>query len=449
MDQKFSRGRLIGETVASPPAPAAPAEPVRSGVDMTKIAAIPAALQSYIDRGDIAGIVSLTVRHGELIQVNTLGWRDLEARAPMQRDTLFRLASMTKPVTSAAVMMLVDEGKLKLSDPVTRWLPELANRRVLRQVDGPLTDTVPAHRDITVEDLLTHRAGFGYGFTAYGPIGPAYTAAIGASVNLEQTTDEWLAALGTLPLFYQPGERIYYGASTDVLGFLLERIDQKSLEDSLRARIFAPLGMNDTSFWIPEAKRERLAMLYQFNQEKGALETVPDAALVTASAISAPPPAFSGGGGLFSTAEDYLAFARLLRDGGTYGGARLLKPETVRRMRTNHLTAVQRQDLFIGLPVWDGMGFGLGLATVEKRLETNVSNGSVGSYGWPGAYGTWWQNDPVEDLTMIYMIQQTYPLTPDAGAVLAGGRGVAHREALPTFERMTYEAVGSPPPDTR
>lgn len=423
-------------------------QPAGSGLDMAKIAEIPAVLQSYIDRGDIAGIVSMTVRHGELVQVNTLGCRNIETRAPMQRDTLFRLASMTKPVTSAAVMMLVDEGKLSLSDPVTRWIPELANRRVLRQVDGPLSDTVPARRDITVEDLLTHRAGFGYGFTAHGPIGPAYTAAIGASVNLEQTTDEWLAALGTLPLFYQPGERIYYGTSTDVLGFLLERVEQKSLEDVLRTRIFTPLGMKDTSFWVPEAKRDRLAVLYQFNEDKDVLEASPDTALVTASAIGAPPPACSGGGGLFSTAEDYLAFTRMLRDGGTYAGVRLLKPETVRLMRTNHLTAAQRQDLFIGLPVWDGMGFGLGLATVEKRLETNVSNGSVGSYGWPGAYGTWWQNDPVEDLTMIYMIQQTFPLTPDAGAVLAGGRGVAHREALPVFERMTYEAVGSPPPRT-
>lgn len=236
-----------------------------------------------------------------------------------------------------------------------------------------------------------------------------------------------------------------YGVATDVLGFLLERIEGKTLQDVLQARIFAPLGMKDTDFWAPPAKKDRLASMYQFDATKGGLDEV-SANNIPTGDVTKLPTVFSGAGGLISSADDYMAFARMLMGGGKLGRVRLLKPETVLAMRTNRLTAAQRQDPFIGLPVWRGMGFGLGVATVEERRESNVSNGSVGSYSWPGAWGTWWQNDPVEDLTMVYMIQQAYPLTPNAGAVLAGGRGVAHREALPLFERMTYEAVGSPPP---
>lgn len=238
-----------------------------------------------------------------------------------------------------------------------------------------------------------------------------------------------------------------YGAATDVLGFLLERIDGKPLQDVLQARIFAPLGMKDTGFWVPPAKRDRLASIYQYDATKdGLVEAAPEI-LVTGD-VTKRPTVVSGAGGLVSTADDYMAFARMLMAGGRHGRVRLLKSETVRDMAINRLTAAQRQFPFIGLPLWQGMGFGLGVAIVEERKKTNISNGSVGSYGWPGAWGTWWQNDPVEDLTMIYMIQQAYPLSPNSGAVLAGGRGVAHREALPLFERMTYEAVGSPPPST-
>ncbi|MBB4642906.1 serine hydrolase domain-containing protein [Rhizorhapis suberifaciens] len=446
MDERISRRQMVGAAAALPLAAALPAfaKPAQSRLDLAKMAAIPSALQSYIDRGILAGVVTMTCHRGRIVQVNALGWRDLETRAPMQRDTLFRLASMTKPVTSAAVLMLMDEGKLKLSDPITKWIPELANRRVLRKADGPIEDTVLAHRDITVEDLLTHRAGLGLPFILTGPISQAYEAAIGRGRSFG-TTDEWLAALGTLPLLDQPGERMQYGVATDVLGFLIERVEGKTLQDVLQARIFAPLGMKDTDFWVPPVKQNRLASLYQFDEKTGALGKVPDSAILTGD-VTHPPAVLLGAGGLVSSADDYMAFARMLMGGGGLGRVRLLKPETVRDMATNRLTTAQRQFPFIGLPLWQGMGFGLGVAIVEERRKTNISNGSVGSYGWPGAWGTWWQNDPAEDLTMVYMIQQAYPLTPNSGAVLAGGRGVAHREALPLFERMTYEAVGSPPP---
>lgn len=450
MNRRMSRRQMVGTAMALPFAAACPAfaKPARSRLDPAKIAAIPSALQSYIDRGILAGIVTMTCHRGRIVQVNTLGWRDIDTRSPMQRDTLFRLASMTKPVTSVAVLMPMEEGKLKLSDPVIKWIPELANRRVLRKRDGPIEDTVPAQRNITVEDLLTHRAGLGLSFILTGPIAHAYEATIGRSVHSRsRTTDEWLAAMGTLPLLDQPGERMQYGHSTDVLGFLLERIEGKTLQDVLQARIFAPLGMKDTDFWVPPAKQDRLASMYQFDLEKNALAKVAANEVLTGD-VTKLPTIFSGAGGLISSADDYLTFAQMLMAGGRHGRVRLLKPETVRAMRTNRLTAAQRQFPFIGLRIWQDMGFGLGVAIVEERKKTNIANGSVGSYSWPGAWGTWWQNDPVEDLTMVYMIQQAYPLGPNSGALLAGGRGMAFREALPLFERMTYEAVGSPPPQT-
>lgn len=445
MDEGISRRQMVGAAAALPLVSALPAfaTPAQSRLDPAKLAAIPPALQSYIDRGILAGIVTMACHRGKIIQVNTLGWRDIVTRAPMQRDSLFRLASMTKPVTSAAVLMLVDEGKLKLSDPVTKWIPELANRRVLRKRDGAVDDTVPARRDITIEDLLTHRAGLALSFILTGPIAQVYEAAIGRAVHSRGSTDEWLAALGTLPLIDQPGERMQYGHATDVLGFLLERIDGKSLRDVLQARIFAPLGMKDTDFWVPPAKRDRLASLYQFDEGKGALGEVAVNSIPTGD-VTKLPSVFSGAGGLVSSADDYMVFARMLMAGGRHGGMSLLKPQTVRDMATNRLTAAQRQFPFIGLPIWKSMGFGLGVAIVEERSKANIANGSVGAYGWPGAWGTWWQNDPVEDLTLIYMIQQAYPLGPNAGAILAGGRGVEHREALPLFERLTYDAIGSP-----
>lgn len=442
MHNMLSRRQILGAATALPLVAAMPAiaQVGQRKLDMKKLDAVPAALQYYIDRGDLAGIVTMIAHRGQIVQVNTLGMRDLETRSPMQRDTIFRLASMTKPVTSVAALMLMEEGKLKLSDPITKWIPELANRRVLRKADGPIDDTVPAARDITVEDLMTHRAGMSLGPLLTGPIAQAYDAAIGGAKISQMTADQFLAGMGTLPLLDQPGTRMQYGVATDVLGFLIERVDGKTLQQSLKDRLFAPLDMKDTDFWVPPEKTERLASLYEFNEAKGALQKY------ALRDFSKPPTLFMGAGALVSTADDYMTFAQMLLRNGQSGKVRILKPETVTLMRTNRLTPAQRQFPFIGRPLWRGMGFGLGVATVEERLDTNTFNGSVGSYSWPGAWGTWWENDPVEDLTVIYMIQQAMKISPDAGAVLAGGRGVAYREALPTFERLVYEAVGSPAP---
>src|SRR6185369_14843988 len=236
------------------------------------LAQIPTALQAVVDAGDLSGFVTLVWRKGEIAQVNTVGLRDVEAGLPMTRDTLFRIASMTKPVTSIAALMLIEEGKLKLDDPVTRWLPELADMQVLKDPTGPVDQTYPAPRDITVEDLMTHRSGLAYGFTSVGPIAQAHEDRLGPPIGTPLTPDSWLKALGGLPLSYPPGERFNYSHSTEVLGFLVARIEGKPLGQVLKDRIFGPLGMSDTDFWAPPAKHGRMAKLYRMNPDTEQLE---------------------------------------------------------------------------------------------------------------------------------------------------------------------------------
>ena len=401
------------------------------------LAKIPAALQGVVDAGDLSGFVTLIWRKGEEAQVNTLGLRDLEAKAPMTRDTLFRIASMTKPVTSVAALMLMEEGKLRLDDPVTKWLPEFADMRVLEEATGPLDKTYAAPRDITVEDLMTHRAGLAYGFTSIGPIAHAHEAKLGSPLVNRMTPDDWLRALGTLPLSYPPGERFHYSHATDVLGFLVARIEGKPLGQVLSERIFEPLGMKDTDFWQPAEKRGRMAKLYKAPPEGGPLEDV------SLPMGDERPPFEGGGGGLISTADDYLRFARMLLGKGEVEGVRLLKAETVETMTANRLTAAQRQIPFMGLPFWAAQGFGLGVSTImePEKLEF-MGAGSQGSFGWPGAFGTWWQADPAEDMVMIYLIQNSMPLEPEAVSQLATGQRMGGRAALPMFQKLTYAALG-------
>jgi len=406
------------------------------GLSTEGLAQIPPALQGIIEAGDLSGFVTLVWRKGEIAQLNTLGYRDIAGKVPMSRDTLFRIASMTKPVTSVAAMMLMEEGKLRLEDPVTKWLPELSNMRVLKDAQGPLSDTYPAPRDITVEDLLTHRAGLAYGFTSIGPIGQAHEDALGSPLVNRLTPDEWLKALGTLPLSYPPGERFHYSHATEVLGFLVARIEGKPLGEVLRERIFAPLGMEDTFFWCPLEKRDRLAKLYRAPPEGGPLEDV--------SLPNTPePPAFEGGGGgLISTADDYLKFARMLLGKGEVDGVRLLKRETVELMTANRLTEAQREIPFMGIPFWGGQGFGLGLSVITDPAKQEwMGAGSKGAFGWPGAFGTWWQADPAEDMVLIYLIQNSMPLDPGSAAQLATGQRMGGRVALPVFQKLVYAAL--------
>jgi CubicO group peptidase (beta-lactamase class C family) len=407
------------------------------GFDRERLAAVEPALQAFIDRGELSGIVTLTSKSGTIVQSSALGWRDIEMASPMRTDTLFRIASMTKPITSATALRLVEEKRITLDQPISTWAPELAEPRVLRAAAGPLDETEPARRPITFEDLLTHRSGLAYGFFSEGPIQQAYFDVLGNPSMNAMTPDEWLAALGTLPLTYQPGERFHYGHSTDVLGFLIGRIVGRPLRDVLCETIFEPLGMTDTDFWLPPAKRDRLASIYEYDKAAGGLSKV------EMGMYDEPPGYTPGGGGLISSAGDYHRFARMLLQRGEYDGVRVLRQETVESMLTNRLTATQRQVPFAGMPLWQKSGFGLGLSMAEDVDDNPYACGAAGSYTWPGIFGTWWQADPANDLVMIYLIQHQVPVSAQSGSTIATGVGAAGRRALPVYQRGIYNALNA------
>ncbi len=406
--------------------------------DKAALDGAPAVLAGVIDAGDLSGAVTLIWRDGEIAQVTTQGKRSLETGAPMTRDTLFRIASMTKPITTVAALMLLESGDLSLDDPITKWLPEFKGMSVLNDPTGPLDAVSPAARDITVDDLMTHRAGLAYGFTSIGPIAHAHQRALGDVLNSAMTPDAWLAALGSLPLSFQPGERFHYSHSTDVLGFLVGRVAGIDFRQFLFDRVFRPLGMVDTDFYIPPEKRDRAAVVYRQDEATGALSPV------TFLSHDTPPAYCGGGGGLVSTADDYLKFARLLLNGGEVDGVRLLKSETVDLMRTNRLTDAQRAIPFMGMPFWMGQGFGLGLSVItDAEKQAWMGAGSDGSFGWPGAFGTWWQADPVENMVLIYLIQNSMELGPEAVANAGQSQRLGARIALPMWQKTVYAALGT------
>jgi CubicO group peptidase (beta-lactamase class C family) len=320
----------------------------------------------------------------------------------MRRDTIFRIASMTKPITAAPAMILVEECRLRLDDPVDPFLPELAKRTVLRRIDAALDDTVPATRPITLRDLLTFRAGFGLVWAPPGhyPIQKAMSEAGLQPGPLSPTfsPDDFMKRIGALPLAHQPGEQWMYHTGADVLGVLIARASGESLEAFLRERIFAPLGMNDTGFHVPPAKLDRLASAYSANAATRAIEVFDDRG---ASRYARPPAFPSGGGGLVSTAGDYLAFCRMLLAKGRAGGERILSRPSVELMTSNQLTPAQRQG-GAGI-LGDGRGWGFGMSVVVRRDDLCAS---PGRFGWDGGYGTSGHSDPAEDLVGILLTQR-------------------------------------------
>jgi len=362
-------------------------------------------MNGYVERGEVPGLITLVSRRGE-VHVDVIG-NMATGGAPVQRDTIFRISSMSKPITALATMILVEACTLRLDEPVDRLLPELADRRVLTKLDGPLDDTVPANRPITVRDLLTFRMGFGLMMAppdAYPILAAANEQQIGMgppNPTLTPAPDEWLRRLGTLPLMHQPGERWMYNTGSDVLGVLIARASGQPLETFLRERIFEPLGMRDTSFSVPAGKLDRFATSYWTNFMTGATEVYDEAA---GGKWSRPPAFPSAAGGLVSTVDDYLAFSQLMLSQGKHGSERIVSRPAIEVMTTDKLTPEQKAVSGLVDGHFDSHGWGFGVSVVTRRTDLE----SVGTYGWDGGLGTCWRVDPREELITVLMTQRAW-----------------------------------------
>lgn len=369
------------------------------GICPNRLTRLTGLLRDHVERGEIAGAVALLARQ-DTVHVCAEGSLALGQPGKMEPDTIFRIASMTKPVAAVAAMILVEETKLRLDDPVQLFLPELANRRVLRRIDGPLDDTVPSNRPITLRDVLTMRCGLGMVLTQSGlPFQKALTE-LGLSAGPTPTPfspDELLRRYATLPLMHQPGEAWLYHNGFDLLGVLIARASGMKLDDFLAERIFEPLGMRDTAYRVPDNKRSRLASCYVGSKD-GLVPFVDAHAGSFASAAT----------GLYSTADDYLAFGQMMLNFGMYRGIRLLARPTVELMVMDHITESQKASSQFFPGFWDNNGYGLGLSVTTQRTTT----ASVpGTFGWDGGFGTAWRSDPQEGFVTILLVQRLFDET--------------------------------------
>ena len=374
-------------------------EATRSGFSVARLARVDSFMQRYVDESRIAGAVGLVLRDGKTIYERAVGWSDKEASRKMTVDALFRIASQSKAITSTAVLQLVEEGKIAINDPVSRFIPAYAKTTVATRADSGRVIT-PAKRQITIRDLLTHTAGISYGterhvaplYEAKG-LGPAagygwYTA------DKNEPICQSMERLATLPFVSQPGEAWIYGYNTDILGCVVERASGVPLDEFIRSRITAPLGMKDTYFFVPTAKRDRLTTVYG-SDSTGHLVRAPNDPRGQGDYVDGPRKSFAGGAGIVSSARDYARFLEAIRNGGALDGARILAPHTVALMTTNQVGTLHSAD--------GGLGFGLGFETVEKYGASALS--SVGAFGWGGAYASVYKVDPKERLVIVFMIQ--------------------------------------------
>jgi CubicO group peptidase (beta-lactamase class C family) len=389
-------------------------DPVELGFDPARLSRIDRRLQRFVDDGLLPGWLIVIARDGELAHVATSGRRDVEAGLPVTTDTVWRIYSMTKPITTVAALSLWEEGAFELNDPVHRYLPEFGDTRVWRtgSVAAPVTD--PTTEVMRIWHLMSHTSGLTYGFLHAHPVDELYRT---AGFEWETPTDLDLAGvverLATLPLLFQPGREWNYSMATDVLGRLVEVVAGAPLDQVLRDRVLGPLGMNETAFFADPACHDRLAALYTPHPETKQIvrfDSMGDAALSR-------PPALLGGGGLVSTAGDYFRFAEMLRRGGELDGTRVLSPRTVDYAASNHLPGGADLSTF-GRPLFsettfDGVGFGLGVSVTLDPVKAKVP-GSPGDFGWGGAASTWFMVDPLEDLTVMLFTQllpsSTHPL---------------------------------------
>ncbi|MDH3422878.1 MAG: beta-lactamase family protein [Gemmatimonadota bacterium] len=386
------------------------------------------ALNGYVADGRLAGTATIVLRDGQVVYSQAAGYRDRESNSPMDTDAIFRIASQSKAVISVAIMMLQEEGRLLITDPVSRYLPAFRNTTVASPREGGGYDVVPAERQITLRHLLTHTAGIAYGA---GPGGDRWEAAgitgwyFGhRDEPIRRTVDRMPA----LPFQAQPGEQFVYGYNTDILGAVIEVVSGQTLEDFVRQHILEPLDMRDTHFYLPESKRNRLATVYSL---MGELTRAPDGAGMQTQGqyVDGPRASFSGGAGLLSTTRDYSRFLQMLLNGGELNGARILSPVTVDLMTQNHIGDINRGP---------GMGFGLGFS-IREDVGAAGQPGSVGEFGWGGAYHSTYWVDPVENLVVVYLTQ-VIPATglDDQAKIRALIYGAITEKSMATMHEMMH-----------
>jgi CubicO group peptidase (beta-lactamase class C family) len=412
-------GLAPGPTLAQSLPAATPASVGMSGERLNRLSAT---LQQYVDQGRAAGLVTVVVRQGKVVHLEAFGKRDIEAGAPMQKDTIFRIASMSKAITSLATMILLEEGKLLLNDPVSKFIPSFAKTTVMVPPPaGALTGTpvsvVPAKRPITLRDLLTHTAGIGYGGGAAEELYKAANVHMWYFADKTEPIATTIDRLAGLPFDAQPGEKYVYGFNTDILGVVVEKASGMSLDEFFKTRIFQPLKMVDTHFYLPVEKRSRLAAVYSLID--GKLVRAPDEGIGQGAYVDGPRQSFSGGAGLLSTASDYARFLQMLVNGGELDGVRVLSPKTVELMMSNHTGTMFNEGR---------TGFGLGFEVIEHLGRAGVP-GSVGLFSWGGAYHTAFWGDPKEQVVAVLMTQ-----------LLPSGDNDVHGK----FRALVYQAIVSP-----
>lgn len=398
--------------------PAGTAPSISRGLAADRIAVIDRGLQRYVDDIRVAGLVALAMVDGKPVYEKAFGWADKEAGRRMTTDTIFRIASQTKALTSVAIMQLIEEGRLSLNRRVGEFIPTFAQSKVISAKKDEGLLSTPARRAITVRDLLTHTAGISYGTdptisAVYAEQGLGPAAGFGwYTADKDEPVCTTMERLGTLPFAAQPGEQWVYGYNTDILGCIVEKASGISLDEYLRSRIIAPLGMSDTHFFLPAKDRDRLAAVYA--SQAGTASRAPDGARGQGHYVDGPRRNFAGGAGLVSTARDYARFLEAMRLGGAVDGVRLLSPRSVKLMTTNQVGTLHSET---------GLGFGLGFQTTD-RFGANGMSGE-GTFGWGGAYGSVYRVDPDAGLVMVLMIQQI----PNATDI---------REAFPN---LVYQAL--------
>ncbi len=372
------------------------ATPEDIGLSSERLERLTAALQGYVDEGRLPGAVALVARRGQIAYLEAVGYRDIESEAPMTTDAIFRIASQTKALASTGVMLLQEDGKLLITDPVGKYLPAFLDTTVAERNDEGGYDVVPSTRPITILDLLTHTAGISYGS------GPAadqwYTAGITGwyFADRDEPVGDVMARLAELPLDAHPGESWIYGYNTDILGAMIEKISGQTLGAFLRERLLGPLGLDDTHFFVPDDKVDRLATVYSSGDE-GGLDRAPDPGHMVGQGayVEGPRTSFSAGAGLLSTATDYATFLQMMLDGGAFDGKRVLSRKTVESMTVDHLGDIAFRP---------GQGFGLGFSVVEDPAALGLP-ASVGEFGWGGAYHSTYWVDPAEELVVVYLTQ--------------------------------------------